>query len=387
MDPEQAVPASPPPDQERILAHRMELLGLLGRDLAHQSNNDLAAILGFASVMRRRMDVPADLRDASGMLNDAGTRLSRVVQPLVEAIRARPAERVPVPLAALVRQTLDLAGPLLDATDVIVDIDPNLPEVPGDAVVLRQALLALVVASGRALRDAPSRGRLHVRAGVVGEAGARRAMVELEDDGPAHRSPVPGGATVQEIVASHGGTLRMGPATGAAGWRTVLELPVDQDALATPQPAARGHTGTPATDAATDAPGVVDGAPGDMPMTGKLLVVDDEEFVRRVVSRLLEREGFSVVVAASGLEAVSHLARGGIGAVLCDHRMPDLTGLQVAACAIALQPQLAGRFLVMSGDPDDDALVAATRAGRIRVLAKPFDASAVAPLLRASPQS
>jgi CheY-like chemotaxis protein len=129
------------------------------------------------------------------------------------------------------------------------------------------------------------------------------------------------------------------------------------------------HVQDPVTDpAAAPAP---DPAPG-----GPVLVVDDEDAVRRVVVRILEREGLEVIAAADGAEAVARLARDAIGAVLCDHRMPDLSGLQVAACALALQPGLAGRIVIMSGDPGDEALAIAEAEGRIRVLGKPFDARA-----------
>lgn len=59
-----------------------------------------------------------------------------------------------------------------------------------------------------------------------------------------------------------------------------------------------------------------------------ILVVDDEEYIRRLISRILDDGGYNVVTAASGKEALERLADSGINLVLLDIRMPDLDGFQ-----------------------------------------------------------
>ncbi len=59
-----------------------------------------------------------------------------------------------------------------------------------------------------------------------------------------------------------------------------------------------------------------------------ILVVDDEEYIRRLISRILDDAGYKVVTAASGKEALDKLADSGINLVLLDIRMPDMDGFQ-----------------------------------------------------------
>ncbi len=59
-----------------------------------------------------------------------------------------------------------------------------------------------------------------------------------------------------------------------------------------------------------------------------ILVVDDEEYIRRLISRILDDAGYKVVTAASGKEALDRLADSEINLVLLDIRMPDMDGFQ-----------------------------------------------------------
>jgi two-component system NtrC family sensor kinase len=87
--------------------------------------------------------------------------------------------------------------------------------------------------------------------------------------------------------------------------------------------------------------------------------------------------GFETIVAADGLAAVNEVRNASIDVALVDHRMPGMTGVDTFEAAIAIQPDLAGRWIFMSGDVLNPDLHAFAEARGIALLAKPFDLTTV----------
>lgn len=102
-----------------------------------------------------------------------------------------------------------------------------------------------------------------------------------------------------------------------------------------------------------------------------LLVVDDDEAVRRAFAQMLGRAGYTVDTAASGEAAIEALGREQFAAVLCDVRMPGIDGLAVLRHARALDPEV--MLIVISAVDDAATALAALRAGASEYLTKPVD--------------
>lgn len=112
-------------------------------------------------------------------------------------------------------------------------------------------------------------------------------------------------------------------------------------------------------------------------MHSSILVVDDEEMVRRVATRMLSLHGFAVIEAANGVEALEVLARdaGRVGLVLTDVAMPVLDGCALGEAIAREWPHLP--VIYMSGYSEDERLVAGVVATDVPFLAKPFTADAL----------
>ena len=106
------------------------------------------------------------------------------------------------------------------------------------------------------------------------------------------------------------------------------------------------------------------------PVRGTVWIVDDEETIRRFVAQDLQAEGFAVVTAATGGEALSLLETDAPDVLLLDLRLPDMTGLDVLTRARALHPDLAVILLTAYGDVD--SAVQAMKLGAMHFANKPI---------------
>ena len=382
MDQRQADPFAPELDLLLVQAQRMDAIGGLAGGLAHELANSLAAIMAFGALLRRDPRVPADLRDDAVLLGREAERLRHQIEALLEFARRRPPERLPTRLEPLVRTVLDLQADTISARTVEVDIDvaADLPEVPIDRALMQQVFLNLTANAIEAMAAAGG-GHLSIRADVRESAEAR---VEIGDDGPGIPAEVAelvfepyfttkaagalglGLPVSRAIVEAHGGRLLHEHGPGGRGAMFIVELPLG----AAPAEAATGKT----TTARPSATGAATPMPRARP---RLLVVDDEPALRKFLVKALESIASEVVPAADGREAVELVRGSSFDAVLCDNRMPGMSGTDVYEAMVAIRPGLVDRFALMSGDVGNPAIIAFATANGIRLIGKPFDLAGI----------
>ncbi len=103
--------------------------------------------------------------------------------------------------------------------------------------------------------------------------------------------------------------------------------------------------------------------------TATILVVDDERKIRDVVRSYLEREGYSVLLAATGRQAIESAARACPDLVVLDLMLPDLSGEEVVRC---LRASSEGPVVMLTAKSTEDDRVAGFRLGADDYLIKPF---------------
>jgi two-component system, NtrC family, response regulator PilR len=104
---------------------------------------------------------------------------------------------------------------------------------------------------------------------------------------------------------------------------------------------------------------------------GRLLVVDDERSMRELLAIVLGREGFEVVVAENGKQALAELERRPVDLLISDIHMPDMTGLEVLRTARTLNPDLAG--IMVTAFASTETAIEALRMGAYDYIHKPFN--------------
>ncbi len=347
-----------PVEQRLLERQKLEAIGRLAGGVAHEFNNLLSVMLGNLSHLQRELQAgPATelqremLRDAIGAA-DRATDLTH--QLLGLARRSRPSD-LPVDISALVEDLGRLVGRTL-VRDIQLDmqISPNL-HVRGQPAELQQALLNLCINARDAMTNG---GTLTLRVRPLSSEDRRRGRegvprgdfieVQVEDTGlgmdaeTLRRVFEPffttkefkdgtglGMAIVHGIVRSHSGYIdvqsAVGKGTVISMWIPAIERPV----IINPAPAA------------TPEPALTPGR--------QILLVEDDEALRRSVTRMLEHLGQKVIAVADGGEAVETLRkRGGqIDLVVLDASMPRQGGAQTLAALRTLAPKL--KVLLSSG--------------------------------------
>jgi PAS domain S-box-containing protein len=345
--------------RQLVQAQKMESLGQMAGMVAHDFNNILTTILGFASMLKRSPRLNRDDLESVELIEEAARRAADLSGRLLAFSRGGLVRYGPVDLRDVVRDTLRLAEPALQRLRVEVSLPAVPMVVEGDEGQLQQALLNILLNA----RDAmPEGGSVTIE----GFAEGGTAFLTIADDGPGMdeetRSRIfepffttkpPGQGTglglaiVYGIVQAHKGTIAVESAPGA-GTTFLIALPL-AERPALPAPERR------------------------RPPEGDLvLVVDDDELVRRTTGTALAHLGFTAVEASNGRTAIE-LVRARperFRAVILDLVMPGLTGADTFRGIHAIRPDLP--VIICTGYAAEAHLDDELRRAAVAVVQKPF---------------
>jgi two-component system NtrC family sensor kinase len=167
-----------------LQSEKLSAIGQLVAGVAHELNNPLTSVIGYAQLLEDELDTAQEMRPASELAQDLrriaeeSERAARIVRNLLAFARRQAAERSPQDIADLFGRVMSLRSYelRLNGIDLITDFQPNLPAVVADASQLQQALLNLVLNAEQAMRGQATK-RLHVGARYDSEAGAVEIFV------------------------------------------------------------------------------------------------------------------------------------------------------------------------------------------------------------------
>jgi PAS domain S-box-containing protein len=360
-------------------AQKMEALGQLAAGVAHDFNNLLTAIQGFGELLTARLGDDELRRDAEEVVRTA-ERGAALTRQLLAFSRRERSEPVHLDLSdlvngveALLRRTL--AGQI----DLRFSLAPTLPSVFADRGQLEQVLLnlslnardampgggALTIVTDSVWLDmtAASRVNPELSAGryvrlIVSDTGfGMSPEVKTRALEPFFTTKEPGKgtglglATVWGIATSTGGTVALESSEAVGTTVTVFlpaaEAPPVASLIATPEPRTYETTAKET-----------------------VLLVEDEEAVRGLARRILEEQGYRVLPASDGAEALdlARLHAGLIDLLLTDVMLPSMTGAELAEQVSDLCPGV--RALAMSGYACREAIE--TPGEGLALIAKPF---------------
>jgi PAS domain S-box-containing protein len=367
---------------------RLQAIGTLAGGVAHEFNNLLTVINGYADIIMRAQGAAGGLYAEAAEIAKAGSRAAGLTKQLLAFGRRQTLQVRSIDLNDLLNNMLKMLTPMLPETIAVkLVLAPELGIVRGEASQLEQVVLNLAANA----RDAmPAGGTLTLRTanveltaplnkGSVQLAPGRYVALAVEDTG--HGMPP---EVLKHLFEPFFTTKEVGQGTGlglASAYGIIKQL---EGEIEVQSQVGRGTTFTiylpriaerAAPEVARQSEAVAQG-------TQTILVVEDDPAVRRLAARLLGTFGYAVMQAADPLTAIEIVrsASPAIDLVLTDVVMPDLSGPQLAVKLRALRPDLP--VLFTSGYADE-FLNTHGYAGSVGSLVrKPFEAADLAEKVR-----
>jgi signal transduction histidine kinase/CheY-like chemotaxis protein/HAMP domain-containing protein len=358
-------------------AQKLESLGIMAGGIAHDFNNILGAILGNVDLAQTALQDPAEVNDALEQIAAAARRASELTRQML-AYAGR---------ASLRREVLDVREVLTDIVPLVRAAQPKKIEflvqqmveplwIEADPAQISQVALNLLTNAAEAIGEEAGRVTLLAsRVDAPPPSEHERApehtgpwiRITVEDTGAGLSEEVRkrmfepffstkssgrglGLSAVRGIIRSTGGILRIESATGR-GTRFDVYLPCAATPAATSEPPSITPTGRRA---------------------GTVLVVDDEEVLRRISRRTLELAGLKVIEAADGAEGLARFNEFAdvISLVILDITMPGMGGIELLGEIRRQKPEMPA--IIASGYDRADDLASTTPDLWTRFLQKPF---------------
>ena len=366
-------------EEQFLRSQRMESIGMLAAGIAHDLNNVLSPVLMAAPMLREHLHEQQDL-DMLATVEKSAKRGAALVKQILSFAHGVGGQPVPVQVKHLLADIVAIVEETFPKTlQLEASVAKDLWIVTGNPTQIHQVLLNLCVNA----RDAmPQGGKLTIRAEnctlddqhrVEGGRPGNWLLLRVEDTGTgiepsvlahiwepffstktADKGTGLGLSTVRGIVATHQGFITLTTQPGA-GTQFGIYLPASGGTTGLETPATR----TPRGD-------------GEF-----IMIVDDEANIREMVKTIVARNGYRVLAATDGIEAIAMLAprSGEIDLVITDMAMPRLGGKALIDVVRRMSPKV--KVLAISGGPLDGSVTQGPGHHADAFLQKPFTAEAL----------
>lgn len=353
-------------------SQKMEAIGRLAGGIAHDFNNMLTVINGSAEILPEIVEVdPEGARALASDIRMAGTKAAGLVAQLLTFSRQRPTQLAPVDLNTVVADCEKMLRRVIGEDVKIFTIkDDGMPSVLGEPILLHQVIVNLVVNA----RDAmPKGGTVTIATRkIIGNDGTAVVRLTVTDTGCGMTPEVReklfepffttkgvgqgtglGLATVYGIVQTLGGSIRVDSEVGV-GTTFDIDFPVAPPSIP-----------TASTDTSKRISRILRAN-----SARRIMLVEDDDAVRELTTRILERVGFNVAIADTPEIALELLAETRYDLLITDVVMPGMGGRELADRAREHDPGL--RVLFISGYTSDEVLRRGVQEDDVDFLNKPF---------------
>ena len=330
-----------------IHSEKLSAVGEFVAGVAHELNNPLTALIGYAELLQTG-PVSDDDRSSLQRISNNAERCHKIVQSLLSFARQHPPERKLTNINSVIDSVIEILIYELRTNNihVVKDFSPALPRLLVDPHQLQQVFLNIVNNARQAIEAFRPHGVIRFSTRVLGQ----KVQIRFQDDGPGISAenlakifnpffttkPVGKGTGLglslsYGIIQEHGGAITAESKPGQ-GTTFIIDLPI-----------------TPQAETALD-----EAPPPPTPLFQgagrKILVVDDEHDILNLICRTLERSGYHIETALDGEIALRRLREQRFDLIVSDWKMPGVNGQQLYQRLLETDPEAARRVVFMTGD-------------------------------------
>ncbi len=334
-------------EQKAQLSSRLASVGEMASGIAHEINNPLTSVIGYAELLMQTKNIPQDAKEGVEVIHEGAERVAGIVKRLLTFARRTTAEKEYVSINDIIATTLALQDYELETGNIKVDLqlDPDLPVTVASSGQLQQVFLNLIINAKTEMESAHGKGQLSIKTERLDDT----IRISFKDDGPGIRKENLdrifdpffttrevgqgtglGLSVCHGIVIDHGGRIYVESKPGK-GATFVVELPIvrkaEQLELAEPD---AGETQRVAA--------------------ARILVVDDEPRILQFLSKVLTDEGHEVETVDNAGDALGKVGSEGYSLILLDIKMPGMSGIDLYKRLKKTADALARRIVFITGD-------------------------------------
>jgi len=372
--------------QERL--HQSEKLSALGElvaGVAHELNNPLTSIIGYTQLIRVA-NVSATIEDDLAKVLSQAERAAEIVRNLLAFARQERPYRQMVDLNDLILRTLALRSYELRVQNIKVntDLSPDLPNTLADPYQCQQIFLNLILNAEQAMTEAGVGTNISVRTWQENDT----IHAEIADDGPGIQHDLLGRVfdpffTTKEpgkgtglglsicygIVQEHGGRIwAESDGVPGGGSRFRISLPIVTDLEHPDLIELRDRHSARKRPVATS--------------EERILLIDDEDDIIEMIGRVLSEDGYQVVTANNGVEALQRLREASYDLLVCDIKMPEMSGIDLWDQLVERDPKMCARIVFVTGDIANQTTADFLQRTSVPVLRKPFEIHVLSDFVR-----
>ncbi|MCD8566703.1 MAG: response regulator [Alphaproteobacteria bacterium] len=377
-------------EQQFYQAQKMEAIGRLAGGIAHDFNNVLAAINGYAEFLTEDLEEGTPQRGYAANILQAGLQARNVVDQILAFSRQKQTGKEPLDMLSPIQETLSMLKASLPKTvELHTDLNAENTILDGNATQISQVIMNLCVNAKDAIDDiSEERGTITLGLSntkaedIMPERFLAEGLMDPSGTPPITLKDIDGGGvrlTLGTIAKHHNYICLQVSDTGSGMSRTVMEhifepffttkavdkgtglglatvhgvIASHQGALIVDSTLGKGTTFTlyfPVLESASDTEHQEQESPPEiLPGSGNILVVEDQEDVREILTQMLERLGYNAHACENGLDALALLRDEPryFDLIVTDQNMPTMTGLELVQQVHFNNPDLP--FILVSG--------------------------------------
>jgi signal transduction histidine kinase/CheY-like chemotaxis protein len=335
-----------------LQAQKMESLGLLTSHIIHDFNNLLSGIMGYASLLEKKIGDNPKLKKYVSTIINSSERASTLINQLLNFTRKKMSEKEIININDLIKESLDFLAMNLQVLNLDIQLYQSQILLRADKTKISQVLINLIINARDALENV-QQPILHIKTDLVDISNqsnlldGQYALIEISDNGSGisqenlnkifepffttkgqGRGTGLGLAIVREIIRDFNGQIEVDSKPGGGTLFKILLPAIAKEifhsiAQEDTEPAAH--------------------------LEGMVLLIDDEEVVREIGHDMLKTLGLKCLTAANGTEGIEIFKKNSteITLVILDIEMPGISGEKVFHILKELRPEI--KILIASG--------------------------------------